>query len=152
MNTVGIRTTPKKIFFAIINSESGQIVPMDLILPVSFDVPQQLKYVRNTLLDIFRQYNIRRAGIRVTEHSAGRCPDEMRASIEGVIQELIANSDVESYFIGVRSSIAARIGISNDQALTDVITGATSFREMQNWSNFSQEHREAILVAYSTLN
>ena len=69
MRVIGIRANPKRIFYSLINisGETFSVSNDELIIPVSFDVPQKLKYVRKTMLDIFNEYNIEFAGIRVAE-------------------------------------------------------------------------------------
>lgn len=152
MRTIGIRATPKKIFFSIINfSESSySISNQELIIPVSFDVPQKLKYVRKTMLDIFNEYEIVLAGIRITEPIA--TPDNFRVMLEGVIQELIASSKVENYFAGAKISIGSKLGLPNDGSISDFIENGKVFRDIADWNSYSIEYKEAILIAFAVTN
>jgi hypothetical protein len=152
MRTIGIRATPKKIFFAIINftEDSYSISNQELVIPVSFDVPQKLKYVRKTMLDIFNEYDIILAGIRITEPIA--TPDNFRVMLEGVIQELIASSKVENYFAGAKISIASRLGLPNDGSISDFIDNGKVFHDIRDWNNYSTEYKEAILAAFAVTN
>ena len=80
MIAAGLRCTPHKVFYTIIElkeDDSFSLVNQELIIPKSFDIPNKLKYVRKTLLDIFKEYNVVRAGIRITENNA-QSPDLFR--------------------------------------------------------------------------
>jgi len=153
MNVIGIRATPKKIFYSIIeiNDECFGLINQDLLIPVSFDVPQKLQYVRKTFLDIFNEYNIIKAGIRITEPFAPSA-DSMRIMLEGVIQELIASSKVESYFVGIKSSITSKLGLLYDGSITELIEGKQVYNGIENWTKFSLEIRECILIAFASYN
>jgi len=153
MIAVGIRCTPHKVFYTIIELEDGNsfsLVNQELIVPKSFDIPNKLKYIRKTLLDIFKEYNVVRAGIRITEHNA-QSPDLFRIMLEAVIQELIASSNVEFYFTGVKGSIASKLGLGNDGAIGLLIDGSQEFNNLTDWSSYSIEHRECILVGFASL-
>lgn len=154
MNIIGIRTTPSIIFYSIVKIEgdSFSLINEQLIIPKSFDLPQKLKYIRKTLLDIFKEYNIKRAGIRITEHSAFASPDSTRVMIEGVIQEMIASSPVISYFTGVKASIGSRLNIPNDGSISDVMDGKSLFNNITEWSSIKSENRECIMVAFASNN
>jgi len=153
MNAIGIRCNPHKIFYSIIelNDDSFSIINQELIIPKSFDIPNKLKYVRKTFLDIFAEYNIQTAGIKITEHNA-QSPDLFRIMLEAVIQELIASSSVSYYFTGVISSISSKLGIPNDGQLKKIIEGTTQFADINDWSTYSKEYRESILVCFASTN
>ena len=151
MFATGIRCTPHKVFYTIIEimeDDTFSIVNQELIIPKSFDIPNKLKYVRKTLLDIFKEYNVVRAGIRVTENNA-QTPDLFRIMLEAVIQELIASSNVEFYFTGVKGSIASKLGIGNDGEIGKFIDGSEVFQNISDWKSFSTEHRESFLVGFA---
>ena len=156
MHVIGIRAAPKRILYSIINfsEESFSISNQELVIPVSFDIPQKLKYVRKTMLDIFNEYKILRAGIRIAEpvSSAFGQQDEFRIMLEGNIQELIASSKVETYFSGVKASIASRLGLANDGSISSFIEATDIFKEIPNWKELPKEHRECILVAFAIHN
>lgn len=153
MIAAGIRCTPHKVYYTIIefkDDNSFSLINQELIVPKSFDVPNKLKYIRKTLLDIFKEYNVVRAGIRITEHNA-QSPDLFRIMLEAVIQELIASSNVEFYFTGVKGSIASKLGIGNDGAIGFLIDGSQVFNNIPKWNSYSIEHRECILVSFASL-
>jgi hypothetical protein len=153
MIAAGIRCTPHKVYYTIIELKDANcfsLINQELIVPKSFDVPNKLKYIRKTLLDIFKEYNVVRAGIRITEHNA-QSPDLFRIMLEAVIQELIASSNVEIYFTGVKGSIASKLGLGNDGLIGLYIDGTQEFNNISDWGSFSIEHRECILVGFSSL-
>jgi predicted CopG family antitoxin len=154
MIVAGIRCTPHKVYYTIIEikeNDSFSLVHQELIIPKSFDVPNKLKYIRKTLLDIFKEYNVVRAGIRITENNA-QSPDLFRIMLEAVIQELIASSNVEAYFTGVKGSIGSKLGIGNDGAIGLLIDGSQDYNNITDWKLFSKEHRESILVGFASIN
>ena len=51
MIAAGIRCTPHKVFYSVIELRAGDsfsLVNQELIIPKSFDIPNKLKYVRKT--------------------------------------------------------------------------------------------------------
>lgn len=111
MRTIGIRAAPKAVTFVVFDADADAVLNVeDIRIPIAFHTPEALKYVRNNLLDILREYGIERAGIRVTEPSA-QSPNIARIQIEGVVQEAFASSLLKSYYVGQISSISARLGI-----------------------------------------
>ena len=153
MNAIGIRCNPHKIFYSIIelNGDSFSVINQELIIPKSFDIPNKLKYVRKTFLDIFTEYNVETAGIRITEHNA-QSPDLFRIMLEAVIQEVIASSSISYYFTGVISSICSKLNIPNDGQIKTMIEGTTLFLDMNEWLYFSKEHRESIFAGLASTN
>jgi hypothetical protein len=154
MRLIGLRATPHRIYYSVIDNNDEaklKIANQTLIIPVSFDFPRKLKYVRKTLIDIFNEYDILRAGIRITEHNAQNA-DAGRIMIEGVVQELLASSKVEKYFTGVKNSIAAKLGLPADGSIGSFIDGAEIYNNIKDWSKFSKEHRECILTALAAYN
>jgi len=92
MRTLGIRAKPREVVFAVFDTEDRSLLNVEVIkIPKALATPDGLKYVRNNVLDIIREYDIDRAGIRVTESSAQTLSVE-RIEIEGVIQEAFASS------------------------------------------------------------
>lgn len=110
MITIGIRVQTDKITYVVYDSGDDRIINIDeIIVPAAFSVPDSLKYIRSNILDILREYNVNRAGIRTTESSSqNKCIK--RIEIEGVIQESFASSTLDSYYVGCISSIMSRLG------------------------------------------
>lgn len=150
MITIGIRAAPKVVSFAIYDAENKSIINVEEIkIPAAFDTPDALKYLRSNLLDILREFNISKAGIRATEpNSQNR--DIMRIQMEGVIQESFASSDLQGYYVGHISSITSRLGIPRTD-FKSLVDGEKA-PDIENWNAMSKAQREAILCAMGAVN
>lgn len=145
MRTIGIRAAPKAVTFVVFDADADAVLNVeDIRIPIAFHTPEALKYVRNNLLDILREYGIERAGIRVTEPSA-QSPNIARIQIEGVVQEAFASSLLKSYYVGQISSISARLGIERAD-FKRYVDGQLDW-PVENWASLRKEHREALLCA-----
>lgn len=77
MNCIGIRVTPKIVYFSIIendeeNEEFTIIATEKIIVPVSMEVPEQLSFIRSTLFSVIKEYKVSHAGIRRMEDNSPR--------------------------------------------------------------------------------
>jgi hypothetical protein len=148
---MGIRAAPKNITFAIYDSDERRLINVeDIKVPLAFTIPDALKYIRSNLLDILREYQVSRAGIRVTESNAQRLNID-RIQIEGVIQEAFASSALKYYYVGQISSISARIGIERSD-FKKYINGQLNFEEVENWKSLSESQREAVFSALGAIH
>lgn len=146
MNTMGIRVKPGEVTFAVYDSESRNIVNVEIIkIPKALPTPDALKYVRNNILDVIREYSIERAGLRITESNAKSMSVE-RIQIEGVIQEAFASSCLKSYYAGQIATIASRINVQRDQ-FKRFVSNELQFEAVENWAELKPEEREAVLTA-----
>ncbi|WP_083961221.1 hypothetical protein [Thermomonas fusca] len=151
MNTMGIRAKPGEVTFAIFNTESQALSNVETIrVPKALPTPDALKYVRNNILDVIREYNISRAGLRITESTA-QSMSVPRIEMEGVIQEAFASSTLSSYYCGRIATIAARVGISRAD-FKPYVKGERSFEQVENWSELNPEEREAVFAALGAAN
>ena len=145
MRTLGIRAAPGFVTFAVIDTDDNSVINVEKIkIPAAFETPDALKYIRSNLLDILREYQIERAGVRVTEPSAESASTE-RIQIEGVIQEAFASSELQGYYVGQISSISARLGLDRER-FKPMVAGVEN-PGVENWGEMSKEAREAILCA-----
>jgi len=153
MKVLGIRVEPKKTTFVVLEREGEHcsFINQECIkIPAALDFPEKLKYLRNCILDILREYSISVAGIRVAEGSAQNL-DITRLHIEGVVQEAFSSSEVSNYFVGRKASIAARLGL-NQTELGLIIKGDKEFGGMTNWEKLKNPcAREAALVAMGAI-
>lgn len=146
MRTVGIRAKPSAVTFAILDSDQNRILNVETIaIPIALDIPDALRYVRNTVLDVLREYGITHGCIRETEPSA-KSPNIRRIQIEGVIQESFASSNLAAYFVGHIASISARIDIDR-QDFKPLVNGEKEFDQIEGWNQFDHDEREALLAA-----
>ena len=151
--SIGIRANPNAVYYCILrgSTEEFEITQVDRITnPKALSIPEQLKFLRSTLRDIIQENTVKLACIRITESTA-RNPKISRIYIEGVIQELIASSSIENYYVGQISSISAKAAISRDK-FKPFVKGEETFLEIQIWDSFSLEERESLIAAYSALN
>ncbi len=145
MLTIGIRAAPKAVTFVVYDAdEVGVLNVEDIRIPLAFHTPDALKFIRNNLLDILREYGIERAGIRVTEPNA-QSPNITRIQIEGVVQEAFASSLLKSYYVGQISTISAQLGIARAD-FKRYVDGQLDW-PIENWASLSKEQREALLCA-----
>lgn len=146
MNTMGIRVKPGEVTFAVYDTEAAAVVNVEIIkIPKALPTPDALKYVRNNILDVIREFSIARAGLRVTESSA-QSRNVERIEIEGVIQEAFASSCLQGYYIGQISNISRRVGFARDQ-FKRFVSNEIPYEPVENWDELKPEAREAIFAA-----
>lgn len=146
MKTIGIRTNPNEVTIAVYDTAVPCVVNVEQVkIPKALQTPEALKYVRNTILDILREFEIERAGLRITE-SISQHRNIRRLEIEGVIKEAFASSQLESFFCGQISSISARIGIERAD-FRRYVNGEIAFDAVENWDDLDKEEREAVFAA-----
>ena len=150
---IGIRATPSTIFYAIIeeNKTEFRTHVIDRVnIPSALAKPEQLKFIRNTFLDIISEFGISVACVRVTESTAQGVSD-IRIGIEAIIQELFASSTIQKYYAGQISSISKKLNIKRDE-FKPYADGTKTYNDFDGWKKLSLEHRESILSAFSALN
>ncbi len=146
MNVIGIRVTPKKIIYALLDIESKNVVNVDFLkIPQSLSIPEQLCFIRTNFIDLFREYNIKKAGIRETESFAGGC-DLNRIRIESVLQEMLSDIPLDSYYVGQIATITSRLGIKKED-FKKYRDNEIDLKWFENWKKHSKEEREALLTA-----
>mgnify|MGYP003576118323 CR=1 FL=1 len=151
MNTIGIRAKPGEVTFAVLNAKDRRIANVETVkIPKALQTPDALKYVRNNILDIIREYEISRAGLRVTE-SSSKTLSIARIEIEGVIKEAFASSSLNAYYCGQISTIAAKIGMQRAD-FKPYVEGVKNFDDVENWSDLGREEREAVFAALGAVN
>lgn len=147
MPSIGIRATPSCVYYAIINrqKDSFEILTCSkIIVPKALDTPERLSFIRNCFFSIIQEYQIKNAGIRTIETLAN--PKVERIYIEGVVQELISNSQIEKYFAGKKSKIASILEEDVKQ-ITAYIDDDDVFGEIEDWNNRRKEEKESIITA-----
>ncbi|HEI6731374.1 hypothetical protein ACVSUJ_22630 [Yersinia enterocolitica] len=145
MRILGVRAAPKVASFIVYCSEDKELKCADVInIPQTLSIPEQLKYIRNNILDILREYDVSLAAIRVCEANAKK-PSIERLYIEGVIQEAFSSSNVKDYFILRKQGIYRRLGLTSEE-YDSAINGNLSVMGIET-SNFDSTTNEAILSA-----
>lgn len=147
LRAIGIRVSPRDVFYAVVEKgdEHQVLAVASVVVPPALDLPERLHFIRTTILDLMTEYEVRRAGIRLTEPTAKSTSVE-RLNLEGVIQELISSSDVEAYFAGPIATIAARLGEVDRSRVKEYFEGQP-FMGLEGWSDYIREQRESIVTA-----
>lgn len=146
LNTIGIRTKPDSFIIAVYNSESSEIVNIESVkIPKALDIPERLKYARTTILDIIREYEIDKAGIRIPESNAQKINLE-RTQIEAVIQEAFASSSLTKYYCGQIARISRLLDFDRSN-FKPYVEGTLNFKQVENWLQLDKLEREAALAA-----
>lgn len=152
IRSIGIRVTPSIVYFSVVSFEKEEleIILLDKInIPKALSLPEQLKFLRNTLCDIINEFEITNACIRITESNA-QSINITRIYIEAIIQELFASSTIVKYYVGQISSISANLGIERT-AFKPFAKGEESFMGIENWQRLKLEERESLMSAISAL-
>ncbi|NOU72529.1 hypothetical protein GC098_14015 [Paenibacillus sp. LMG 31458] len=156
MIAIGIRVSPQTIYYSILEQQDDgtiEIKTVDtIIVPKAMDVPKRLTYIRTTLISIIAEYKVKKAGIRIFEGSSMNISTD-RIYIEGVVQELFANSSVEKYFLGTKGTLAKLLEVK----VTDITKwidekGQSEDLEIEGWETMKTESRESSLTAYAAIN
>lgn len=153
-NVIGIRVHPAYVYYSILQSDEVSSITIcdtsKIVIPKILDIPNQLAFIRTTLSTIILEYKIDMAGIRLNEPIAQN-PSHFRINIEGMIQELFANSSIESYYCGVSSTIASALGV-HTKVVKEYHKGTKAFMGISNWnSGYKDEERETIVIAVAAL-
>ena len=148
---IGVRVTPKEIYYSVIENNNGVLEVKSLsklIVPVSLSTPEQLNFVRKTFKDIIFEFGCNRAGIRITEDSARTISVE-RVSYEAVIQELLASSTIEKYLTGKISNMCPRLGIGRKDFKL-IVENKLEYDLIDGFSSFNPLFKESILVCIAS--
>ncbi|HVJ49830.1 hypothetical protein [Desulfitobacterium sp.] len=150
---MGIRVGPKAVHFTVVKSlpdDQFELLLIDKInIPGAMDEPYKLSYLRTNLLSIIMRFNVTNAGIRITEGTA-QTVSTFRIYLEGVIQELFADSPVEKYSLSKKTTIARYLGKTIDN-ITDYFEGRNDFVGIPDIPKSHLEKRESILTALAAL-
>lgn len=152
--SIGIRVKPDCIIYSIIKEEGKdrEIILIDKVnVPIALQIPEQLKFIRSTFLDIIFENQVNLACIRVTEPTAQKISIE-RINIEAIIQELIASSSIEKYYIGQISTISAKLGIARESFKPLIDSKAKDCEFFNDWNKYNKEEKESLLAALSAFN
>ena len=157
MRAIGFRANPNHVTYAVVEGEASPLAEDFTVVstgavpvPKALWVPEQLHFIRTVLLDVMDDLEVTRAGIRLTE-SVALSRSEFRDNIEGVIQELLASSTVESYVAGGNGVLSARLGLSDKKLFKQYCKGEKAPEFAKGWATLKLEQREAVLAAIASL-
>ncbi len=153
MRSIGLRASPKIVWFSVVESDADGaielLVSTALPVPPALEPPQRLRFIRRTIADTIAEYEAVRAGIRLAESVAKQVSVE-RMHVEGVLQEVLASSSVESYFLGSIARIAALLELDDRTDFKEFVAGR-DFRGVPGWTDMKSEQRESVMVAVAAL-
>lgn len=157
---IGLRVySNSTIYYCIIKKEDdgtlNYIQLSRLEIPKSVEFSEALSFVRNTLTDVFLEYNVSRAIIRLPEYmnSVKKITIE-RFYVEGVLLEALASSNIERH-LGGHIAELTRIGNIEKTQFKELAKGAVRFKfcpDDINWEKLKLEQRESILASYISLS
>lgn len=158
MKAIGIRAKAKDIVYCVVEEkeEEGNIycyihANEKLIVPQALEMPDRLSYVRTSFESIIKEFGVDNAGIRIAEMSNTLNNSIIeRIYLEGVIQELLSNCSVDKYFSGRKNTIA-RLLETDQKTITSYIDGEKALYEFEDWSNYNNDEREAIVAGFASL-
>lgn len=152
--SIGIRVKPDAVIYSVIQEtdDSKEIIVIDKVnVPIALEIPEQLKFIRSTFLDIVLENQINLACIRVTESIVRKISVE-RINIEAVIQELIASSSIEKYYVGQIATISAKLGIAREKFKPIIESKESKCEFFDDWNQYNKEEKESLLAALSAFN
>lgn len=147
MKSLGLRVSPRTIFFCIVELKDEQVdilVTDKIIVPYALETPDKLSFVRILVYTIINQYKIDNAIIRRNEDGIKKV-DINRLNIEGVLQELVSNCRIMRYKIYKLSQLGTLLKCSASD-LKSCINGDNLYG-IKNWDKYKKEERESILCA-----
>ncbi len=160
MSVIGVRSTSKEIYYAILNGtinkpeleKFGKIDLKKLNDKESFNLSKALVSCHNIILELCKDNAVQNAYVKTTEPNArfmGNSSKETfieRCIVEGVIIEAIASSKSNVDF-GPWKKVSSKL--KKDPKL---LVESDSYKVIPNWDKFKEQYREAILVGISCLN
>lgn len=145
---MGIRVSPKTIYYTILDDtlddKGYHFFTNELRVPEALHTPNKLRFIRTNLQSIISESQVTNVGLRLTENNAQKI-NQFRLNTEGVIQELIANTFVNTYFSGTLSVISKHLKCELKQLQDDL--ASDTFSNIASWEKYSKEVRESIVVA-----
>ncbi|HCU14306.1 MAG: hypothetical protein E6995_14755 [Enterobacteriaceae bacterium] len=150
MRSLGIRAEPKQISFVVFCSANKSLLCVDTIaIPKMLEVPEQLKYIRNNILDVLREYKIEFAALRVAEGIA-KNQSITRYYLEAVIQEAFSSSNVTNYQVLRMNTIIKNLKINKEQ-YDLILESKSSLLDIDN-SEFKKVMNEAFMASIAAVN
>ena len=161
MKSIGLRVySNSEIYYTVVeqlpNGTLNYLTVSSLIAPKALEKPEQLNFVRNTLLDIFMEYSVTRAGIRLSEFTgfAATSITVERNYLEGLIQEAVASSLIEKYVAGQIATITSLLNVDRED-FKKYASAEMTYNQIpadMDWKKLKLEQRESILVCLCAFN
>lgn len=152
MKVIGFRASPTEIYYSLIevSTESFMLLTVERIqIPVSLNFPEKLNYIRKTVKDIIMEFDVSKAGIRITESSSKNLNIE-RVSFEAILQEVLSCSHIKKYFVGQISNISSKLDIVRSDFKRYIEEKKISYNHIV-LNTYNKAEREAILVGIACI-
>lgn len=124
--------------------------PQTLVVPDALEGPDLLRFMRTNLLDVLELYDADRAVVKTADHHQSRSPITIRVHLEGVIQEVVASSQVDKYATGATPKLTSLQDMSSDD-FKEYKNGTKQFAGLPDWNDWSNAERESVLAAATSL-
>ena len=148
---VGLRAQAEKVLVAVVEGTQEQPLLVErhtLEAPAGSAMPLVLASIRSQLLDLIKNHDVRRIGVRLPESNARGGNKEgvrNRTRLDGVLLEIAGTLRLEVVH-GALSTIAKALGTKDRKKYIE----ADEFRGL-SLEDVSLEMREAILVGVAAL-
>jgi hypothetical protein len=154
MRSMGIRVASNEVFYAIIEGtvlNPSLIFHSKLAIPKSFKDGQALSWVRESIMNVLKEYQISSVFIRTIEPKAriGKKAITNRCKIEAVLLEAANTSgsrNSEGALVTITSLLAAKSVKSAKEYLE-----LEEFREVEGWEDLNDNYKEASLAGIAAL-
>lgn len=147
--SVGFRAAPDKVHYCVIQDRIV-ISHNRITLVGAKDFPGQLSVLRQQVRNLLSEYKATHVGIKLTESNAHQL-NIPRINIEGVIQECVSSSNIQTIFDGTIPKIRGKLKLADPKQVKRWLDGEHVFLAMKEWPKYKKEEREAILVAFTSI-
>jgi hypothetical protein len=150
MIAIGFRAEPSALHWAVVEGthRNPLLLAADTLkAPISFSEAASLGWFRSQVVHLYDQFSPAAAAVRYPETVMGRpnASANRRCRVEGVILEVAHSRGVEAS-TGALTTISKNLGTKGAKRYL----GEDEFRGI-DWSSYSKNCQEAILVAVSAL-
>ena len=150
MFAIGFRAEPCALHWAVVEGthRSPRLHAADTMkAPVSFSEAASLSWFRSQVINLYERFAPTAAAVRYPETVTGRlnASANRRCRVEGVVLQVAHSRGIETS-TGALTTISKNLGTKGAKRYL----GQDDFRGI-NWSSYSKNCQEAILVATSAL-
>lgn len=154
LNSLGIRVASNIIYYTIVKGdvESPNLIVYDkLLIPKAFKEGQAFSWLRSSILNICKEYDIANGIIRTFEANARMSKTAIleRSRLEGVIAEALYSYGVKSK-ICMLATISSLLKIEGKKSAKEYLT-STEFRTIENWDDYIDYTKESTIAAIAAL-
>lgn len=156
-DAIGFRASPNEVYYATarwIDDDKFEIGGSEMLtVPrCAMHGPQKLQFLRTNIADVIKALGVKAAFVKEEGYS-GYGKDGSRLRIEGVIQELVASGEVETFASGRLAEIGRLIGLDKSKC-KDLKKNKRTWDDLEDpdWGMYEEAQRESILSAIAALH